>query len=379
MKKLLAFCAIGLMAASTFAAESGKRWTFDAAKLKPFWLSHTMDGESVLFIKDNAADRPHAALLFQPTKILSVGSSSGQMSYVEGRDYVWKPGTSEITLPAGSRIPFQTPQGLRRPPKSQPFVLPHRDGNGEIFFGAGHEYHDMQTLVTYEHDGDAWSGPVPTFAGRHLPHTLERLEHGRPLTIALYGDSISTGCNASGWANVAPFQPPYQDLLVMNLQSAYGGKISLKNEAVSGTGTDWGVANIGKVVAHQPDLVILAFGMNDNAGGLPTARYRANLKAMMNAVRQNRPAAEFILVATMLGNKNWTALHQELFPQYRDALAGLCGQGVALADMTSMWAELFKHKKDWDMTGNGVNHPNDFGHRIYAQVLSTLLIPGAKR
>jgi hypothetical protein len=26
------------------------------------------------------------------------------------------------------------------------------------------------------------------------------------------------------------------------------------------------------------------------------------------------------------------------------------------------------------MTGNGVNHPNDFGHRIYAQVLSALLI-----
>ena len=26
-------------------------------------------------------------------------------------------------------------------------------------------------------------------------------------------------------------------------------------------------------------------------------------------------------------------------------------------------------------TGNGVNHPNDFGHRVYAQVLSALLIP----
>ena len=283
----------------------------------------------------------------------------------------------EITLPAGSRIPFQTPRGLRRPPKSQLFVLPHRDGNGEILFGAGHEYHDMQTLVTYEHDGDAWVGPVPTFAGRNLPRTLERLEEKRPLTIALYGDSISTGCNASGWANAAPFQPPFQDLLVMNLQSAYGGTISLKNEAVGGTGTEWGRANIGKVVAHEPDLVILAFGMNDS-GGLPAARYRANIKAMMDAVRQKRPAAEFILMASMLGNKDWTTLHHELFPQYREALAGLCGPGAALADMTSLWAELFKHKKDWDMTGNGVNHPNDFGHRIYAQVLSTLLIPATR-
>ena len=39
MKTLLVFLAAGLMAASAFAAESGKRWTFDAAKLKPFWLS----------------------------------------------------------------------------------------------------------------------------------------------------------------------------------------------------------------------------------------------------------------------------------------------------------------------------------------------------
>ncbi len=378
VKKLLAGLTVSLVAALLFAAEPAPRWRFDAAKLKPFWLSKTMEGESVLFIKDHDAARPKAAVLFQPTKIMSVVSSSGQLIYVEGRDYVWQPGTKEITLPAGSRIPFKTPQELRRPPKSQPFVLPHRDGNGEIFFGGGHEYHDMQTLVTYQHAPDAWSGPAATLAGGQLARTLEKLANKQPLTIALIGDSISTGCNASGWANVPPFQPPYQDLLVLNLEAFYGAKISLKNYAVGGTGTDWGLANIGKVVAAEPDLVILAFGMND-AGGQPAARYQANIKSMMNAVWKARPKTEFILVATMLGNKDWTTLHQELFPQYRDALAGLCGRGVALADMTSLWTELFKHKKDWDMTGNGVNHPNDFGHRIYAQVLSALLIPTAKQ
>ncbi|MEC8800536.1 MAG: hypothetical protein VXX55_07230 [Planctomycetota bacterium] len=32
-------------------------------------------------------------------------------------------------------------------------------------------------------------------------------------------------------------------------------------------------------------------------------------------------------------------------------------------------------KKTWDLTGNGVNHPNDFGHRVYAQVRCELLKP----
>jgi hypothetical protein len=42
--------------------------------------------------------------------------------------------------------------------------------------------------------------------------------------------------------------------------------------------------------------------------------------------------------------------------------------------MTSAWEEFLRRKKDHDLTGNGVNHPNDFGHRVYAQILSSLLV-----
>jgi lysophospholipase L1-like esterase len=326
-----------------------------------------------LFIKERADAPPKASLLFEPAKIVSVSSSSGEIVYTEGRDYVWKPGSREIVLPPGSRIVSKTPQDLRRPAGSQKHRLTHRDGNGEILFGGGHEYHDMQTVVTYSHKSGVWEGPVPLFAGDRLPRTLKKLTAKQPVTIALLGDSISTGCNASGWAGVAPFQPPYQDLLVLNLQAAYGAKVSLANFSVSGTGTGWGLTQTGKLIEARPDLVLLAFGMNDSAG-CPAAQYQANIQGMIDAVRKARPDTEFVLVATMLGNKDWTVLHQELFPQFRDALARLCGPGIALADMTSIWAELLKHKKDWDLTGNGVNHPNDFGHRIYAQVLSALLI-----
>ncbi|MBU0478666.1 hypothetical protein KKC91_08875 [bacterium] len=59
-----------------------------------------------------------------------------------------------------------------------------------------------------------------------------------------------------------------------------------------------------------------------------------------------------------------------MFTEYRDALRS----GVILADMTQMWMDLLKFKRYHDLTGNGVNHPNDFGHRIYAQVLLGLLV-----
>jgi len=31
-------------------------------------------------------------------------------------------------------------------------------------------------------------------------------------------------------------------------------------------------------------------------------------------------------------------------------------------------------KTYFDITGNGVNHPGDFGHRVYAEVISALLL-----
>jgi len=364
------------MAVYVSADEPETSWRFSAGCLRPFWVSQTMRGETVLFFQEQPGIPAVASLLFEPTRILSMRSSSGEITYQEGRDYIWQPGSKEIRLPPGSRIVFKTPQELRRSAGSQRYRLTHRDGNGEILFGATHEYHDMQSFVSYEHKG-GWTGPTPSFAGEILPRTIERLSQKKPLTIALLGDSISTGCNASGWAKAAPFQPPYQDLLALNLEATCGAEVTLHNLAVGGTDTAWGRANIGKVIETKPDLVILAFGMNDSAGR-PASDYQKNIREMVDAVRQACPEAEFILVATMLGNRDWTYLRHELFPQYRDALAELRGPGVALADLKSIWEELLKHKADRDLTGNGVNHPNDFGHRVYAQVLSALLISAAR-
>lgn len=374
MKRPKLFAALLLLinAAASSAAENTEKWTFSPEQLQPFWQSSVMHGESLLFV-DEGDGRPKASLLFAPTRIIKVCDSTGKTVYEPGRDYVFIPGTKEIALPPASRIVHKNPQDLRREAGSQPYRLTHRDGKGEIFFGGGHEYQDMQTCVTYEHEPDAWQGAKPAFSGEQLTRTLDKLAKKQPLKIAVFGDSISTGCNASGWAGVSPFQPAYYDLLAANLQFVYGGPVSVENFAVGGMDTGWGAANIGKVIDAKPDLVILAFGMND-AAGRAVESYQANTRAMVESLQKSLPEAEIILVASMLGNKDWTVLKQESFPAFRDALAALCGRGVALADMTSIWTEMLKHKQDRDLTGNGVNHPNDFGHRVYAQVLSALLI-----
>lgn len=352
-------------------------WKYSPELLRPFWLGDTVQGESVLFIRDEAGGGARAQLLFPVTKVLAVRNSAQETTYEEGRDYTWKPGSREIVLPPGSRITASLPQDMRRPAKSQKYELTHRDGNGEIFFGGLLEYHALQTSVTYSHGPVEWKAATPKFAAKQLPRTIARLKEHKPTTIVLLGDSISSGCNASGWGGGPPYQPPFQDLFRQHLAESYKAPVELKNLSVGGRDSAFGLTLADKVAAEKPDLVILAFGMNDSAGR-PAKEFQGFIEQTMAKVHETVPECEFILVATMLGNRDWVRLKHELFPEYRDALATLVGPGVALADLTSLWTAMFEHKKDWDLTGNGVNHPNDFGHRIYASVLSALLIPETK-
>lgn len=349
-------------------------WNYRPDLLRPFWQTEIVEGESILFVKDTASGTARGSLLFPVSRIVSVTNSAGDVRYVEGKDFVVQPGTREVVLPPDSRIPSFTEQDLRRPEGSQKYRLTHRDGSGEILFGSELEYHRMQTCFTYEHPAEAWPSELPQYQGALLPRTVSRLLAKQPLSLVIVGDSISAGCNASGWAGGMPWQPAYPELFRRYIQERFVAQCTLTNPSVSGTDTNWVLGAIEQVVAPEPDLVIVAYGMND-AAGRAASEYQQNIKKIIEKVREKRPECEFILVASMIGNRDWTRLNTDLFPQYRDALKQLQGPGVAVADLTSIWDEFLKRKKDRDLTGNGVNHPNDFGHRVYAQVLSTLVTP----
>jgi hypothetical protein len=75
----------------------------------------------------------------------------------------------------------------------------------------------------------------------------------------------------------------------------------------------------------------------------------------------------------MTGNPDWSYAAPELYPKYRDALVRIETTGVAVADVTALWMAVVSKKSFMDITGNGVNHPNDYGHRLYAMVLAATL------
>jgi lysophospholipase L1-like esterase len=203
---------------------------------------------------------------------------------------------------------------------------------------------------------------------------MKKLKAKEPVLIQLCGDSISEGYNASKFSGAKPGCPAYGELFALGVEKHFGGPVTFTNFAVGGWSTGQGLAHARekRIGQQKPDLVIIAFGMND-VFARNAAAYQQNIRDLMATVREDSPETEFLLVATMLGNAEW-GMPMEQFPLYRNALQELTGSGVVLANLTDLWAELLKHKSFYDLCGNGVNHPNDFGHGIYAQVLAALLI-----
>lgn len=325
---------------------------------EPFWRSQVMENEPVLFIQEEGKQLATGKLLFVPSGKPRITHPDQVTEYQEGKDYTWKPGTNVIELTASSRIPFKTAAQML-PPAGSPNMF------GKVLHFEGHYFHDLQVQVSYRHQANAWTLPDKPQA-EQLTRILAKLRGRQPVKLVALGDSITEGYNASGFrlCNVPPYQPSYPQLVANTLQKRFGAKVTLVNLAVAGTEAGWGIEMVPKVTEHKPDLVILAFGMND--GG----NYNEKMLKVRDAVVAANTEADIVLVAPMTMNPILAGA--DVFVAKAKALGQLATRNVALADVATPWIEILKKKNFSDLSGNNVNHPNDFGHRLYAHVILEL-------
>ena len=328
---------------------------------QPFWRRKVMENEPVLFIRNEGKTVAAGKLLFVPSAKPTVMAPDLVMKYEEGKDYVWKPGSDTIELTAGTRVPFKTSAEMVPPPGSPNTLM-------GVLFSEGRFFHDLQVQVSYPHAGGWPLQDAPP--AQRLTRSLAKLNDKQTFKLVTLGDSITEGYNASGFksSEAPPLQPPYPQLVADTLQQRFGATVTLANLGRAGTGAGWGLEMVAKVAAEKPDLVILAFGMNH---GEPAAAFEAVMRKLRDAVQAACSGADIVLVAPMTGNP--CGFPPERFTGYRDALRNLTAANVALADVTSPWLELLKRKPFSDLSGNNINHPNDFGHRVYAEVICQLI------
>ena len=82
--------------------------------------------------------------------------------------------------------------------------------------------------------------------------------------------------------------------------------------------------------------------------------------------------AEIILFSTFPPNPQWRfgSHNMEAYALATEQVAR--EKNCAFADIYRNWNAIAARKKPEDLLGNNVNHPNDYGHALYTEVLSKI-------
>ncbi len=340
---------------------------------RPVWEGDIIYSESILPL-----DSRDVPLLSAPEEIISVTDARCEKTFYEGKDYIVKNGI--LHIPEGSDIVIMPWSDYNPQEKSpNPYTAAGftcRDG-GFLMFAEGAEFHNRQYSVTYKRR-EAWDGYIPSASPEKLPKTKALLREGKAFTFGFLGDSITVGANSSGLVNAPPNAPIWPEMICGKLKLQYGCDIKYVNRAVGGTTSAWGAENtINFFEENIPDVFVIAFGMNDASGGVPNNVFRDNIRLIADKILSLNPGCEIIFVSTTLPNPlaNQFVRDHETHEELLSELMNEYGVSSELARVTTIHKYLLKKKRYFDMTGNNINHPNDFLARVYAQTLLALMKP----
>ena len=113
-------------------------------------------------------------------------------------------------------------------------------------------------------------------------------------------------------------------------------------------------------------MLRLGFGMHDRCKG---KEYGKRVESLIKEIGKDSQKTEFLLIVTTLPNRlaYTDPLHVWAYQaDQEESLKALCGKGIALANVQGIQKEMERKKRYLDLTGNLLNHPNDYLARIQA-------------
>ena len=304
-------------------------------------------------------------LLHKAKKIIHIENLSGAKKYIENVDFIVD--GEYIVLTHNTKIIALDSYFPKTRSHVNKSFYKHIDGE-PLFFLSNGGMQNFQVFITYE---------ILERTHIYKPQkcTYSYLfKNNSSFKMVIYGDSISAGHDCSSVMNVEPFTPNYSEQLKILLEDKYNIKIELINSSCGGKDSNWAVQNFGeKVLHHNPDFLIIAFGMNDGTERICKEIFYNNIKEMVEEVDIK---TQIILISTMLPTPYSATKNNVPFfgkqKEYLPVLKRLVNDRVSLFNMTAIHEDLLKHKKHEDMQGNNINHPNDYLTRYYAQGLFAL-------
>ena len=326
----------------------------------PLWEGDTVYNETLMFV-----DEKSAPLLYKPDRVISVRSFDLATEYVEGEDYTVEDGcivlTENTKIPCFTAEEYYPAEGVAG--KSFASLV---EGHPYIFFSEGSTIFRRQIHVTYTHS-DKWTGFLPKKSEK-FGRFIEKASRGDEVTVLFFGDSITTGSNSSGRVGCEPYADTWMEMIVNKMREYFkNDKIKYVNTAVGGKATPWAIEVLDeRAIDVNPDLMFLAFGMND--GGRAPEEEGRLMNELLDRFCTACPECDVALVSPMLPHFRLRGFWGNQ-PKFEGVFSDICAahEHMDLIPVTSVHTATLERKRYYDMTGNNVNHPNDFLARIYAQ------------
>lgn len=215
----------------------------------------------------------------------------------------------------------------------------------------------------------------------------ELIEYG-PITIVAFGDSVTHGAVASGeidyetvyWNRLKKKLNKYREYMPVNVINAGIGGITAKNS----------LERMDKqVLAHNPDLIIVCFGLNDVND--PLEEYLGSLKEIFEKGMKN--GAEVIFMTPNMLNtsvaEDTPKMHYEYaiktaqmqnegrMDLYMESAVKLAKEmGVKVCDCYKKWKKLSKIQDITYLLANRINHPTKEMHELFASSLFETIFEG---
>lgn len=205
------------------------------------------------------------------------------------------------------------------------------------------------------------------------------IEHG-PITIVAFGDSVTHG----SLRGEIDYESVYHNRLKKKILalSSYV-PVNVINAGIGGITAKASLGRLdSQVLAHNPDLVIVCFGLNDVNGSLED--YLTSLKTIFEKCK-GAGAEVIFLTPNMLNTyvaddteKRWwdyahvTAEMQNSgrFDRYIESAVRLANdESVTVCDCYAKWKELAKTQDTTMLLCNRINHPTREMHQLFADSL----------
>lgn len=281
---------------------------------------------------------------FKPKEVVSVYSPSTGKVFENGKDYSV---TNDGILITPDSTIDEAPHGFLDPSSSE---------KREYGVKVSTEFGRYQYAVTYKKE-ESYHIKKTGFIKSPTNNTKNN-----KIKVTFFGDSISYGSDTSyGYVN----------LVMSKIEKNHQGKFIYRNNSypgISSTNASWWVDT--KLNDKKSDIIVLAFGINDS-NDINPEKYKANMENIIKKVKLKNPDTQFILLSPIRTNPKSSIHHHEYFDKYLSALKDIAieSDNVMAVDVTSAWDRISKNKRFYDLTANGINHPNDYVHRVIAEVV----------